>query len=160
MTQNDLFAIPQEDRRFEDFVPGMTYEHNGQIEVTEKEILDFAGAFDLQSFHTDPAAASDGPFGGLIASGWHTTALMMRLLTEHYLPRTAGFGSPGVDDLRWLVPVRPGDTLRLRLTVTDAVRSASRPDRGLVHFRPQLINQDGKVVLDMKALIFLRTAEG
>ena len=105
-----------DERWFEDYPVGTTAEH-GPIQVDEAELLDFGRRFDPQPFHVDPAAAAAGPFGGLIASGWHTCALMMRLLAERYLSPVSSLGSPGVDELRWVLPVRPGDALRLRTTV-------------------------------------------
>lgn len=157
MAATELFSVPLADRRFEDFVPGRTYEHGARIRVSADDILRFAREFDLQSLHADPEAAAAGPFGGLIASGWHVTALMTRLLTEHYLPPNAGFGGPGADELRWLRPVRPGDSLCLRLTVVDGSPSPLHPDRGLLQLRPELVNQDHEPVLTMTVLIFLGT---
>src|SRR5580692_2356968 len=115
------------DRYFEDYVPGSVHEF-GSVQVEESEIIDFGKRFDPQDFHTDPEAAARGPFGGLIASGWHTGALMMRMLVDNYLSKASSLGSPGIDELRWLRPVRPGDTLRLRATVLDSKRSQSKPD--------------------------------
>ena len=98
--------------------------------MTEAEILDFARAFDPQPMHADPEFAAQGPFHGLIASGWHTGGIMMRLFADHYLSRVASLASPGLDELRWPAPVRPGDSLRLRLTVVEARRSRSKPGPG------------------------------
>ncbi|MEV5299752.1 MaoC family dehydratase [Amycolatopsis methanolica] len=145
------FAAPIDQRFFEDYEPGAVYEY-GHLSVTEKEILDFAAQFDPQPIHTQPEWASTGPFGGLIASGWHTTGLMMRLFADHYLSRNASLASPGVDELRWPAPVRPGDSLRLRATVVSARASRSKPDRGLVHTRGELLNQDDQVVLSLVAM--------
>jgi acyl dehydratase len=149
------FTAPIEDRYFEDYTPGAVYEY-GSITVSEAEILDFARAFDPQRIHADPAAAAQGPFGGLIASGWHTTSVMMRLFADHYLSRVASLASPGIDEIRWPAPVRPGDTLRLRVTVAEARRSRSKPDRGLVRTHAELINQDGVTVLTLTAMNLLR----
>ena len=110
------FSNPIDDRYFEDYVTGSTYEF-GDIAVSEAEIIEFAGRYDPQDFHTDPAAAMKSPFGGLIASGWLTAALMMRLFADHYLSRNASLSSPGIDELRWKKPVRPDDRLRIRVTV-------------------------------------------
>ncbi|GAA3816279.1 MULTISPECIES: MaoC family dehydratase [Amycolatopsis] len=145
------FAAPIDQRFFEDYEPGAVYEY-GHLSVTEKEILDFATQFDPQPIHTRPEWANTGPFGGLIASGWHTTGLMMRLFADHYLSRNASLASPGVDELRWPAPVRPGDSLRLRATVVSARASRSKPDRGLVHTRGELLNQDDQVVLSLVAM--------
>jgi acyl dehydratase len=142
-------------RWFEDFRPGAVYEF-GAIAVNEAEILDFARRFDPQPMHLDPAAAARGEFNGLIASGWHTAGLMMRLLAEHFLPGEASLASPGLDELRWQHPVRPGDVLSLRVTVLEAARSRSRPDRGLVKSLVEVLNQQGTVVMSLKPMNFLR----
>jgi acyl dehydratase len=138
------------ERWFEDYVPGTSSSH-GPIAVDESEVLAFAERFDPQPIHVDSAAAAAGPFGGLIASGWHTCSLMMRLFAEEYLSPASSLGSPGVDELRWVLPVRPGDELTLRATVADARRSRSRPDRGIVTTRIEMLNQSGDVVLRMTA---------
>lgn len=150
----DEFAAPVEDRYFEDYVPGTVHVF-GSLTVTEEEILDFARRFDTQSFHTDPEAAQEGPFQGLIASGWHTAAVMMRLYADHYLSKVASLGSPGVDAVRWLRPVRPGDTLTVRATVASARVSRTKPDRGLVHTDLEVLNQHGESVLTMTAMNLL-----
>jgi len=155
---DDDFAAPIDDRYFEDYAPGEVYEY-GYITVTEAEILDFARKFDPQPIHADPEFAARGPFGGLIASGWHTAGIMMRLFAEHYLSRVASLASPGLDELRWPAPVRPGDSLRLRATVVEARRSRSRPDRGLVRTQSELINQDDEVVLRVTAMNIIRARE-
>ena len=116
--------VPVDQRHFEDFVPGAVAEF-GPIDVDESEVLAFAKRYDPQPIHTDPVAAARGPFGGVIASGWHTASLVMRLLVENYLARDASLASPGVDELRWLWPVRPGDRLHVRATVIEARRSQS-----------------------------------
>ena len=149
------FAVPLDDRYFEDYVPGSVYEY-GDVTVTEAEILDFAARFDPQPMHVDASAAATGPFGGLIASGWHTTALLMRLYADHYLSRVASLGSPGIDELRWPSPVRPGDRLRLRVEIEDARPSRSKPDRGVLRTRAELRNQHGETVLSLTAINFLR----
>jgi acyl dehydratase len=142
-------------RYFDDYVPGTTYDC-GSVEVGEADIISFAKQFDPQPFHVDPEAAAAGPFGGLIASGWHTTALVMRQLVDHYLSAAASLGSPGVDELRWPHPVRPGDTLRVRATVVEARRSASKPDRGIMKTALEAVNQDGQTVFRATATNFLR----
>jgi acyl dehydratase len=133
---------------FEDFEPGQVYEL-GSRTVTEAEILEFARQFDPQPFHLDPEAAKESVFGGLIASGWHTGAIWMRLYVDAMLGGAASRGSPGVEELRWLEPVRPGDTLTGSLTVLDVTPSATRSDRGSVRIRGELTNQDGVTVLRM-----------
>jgi acyl dehydratase len=133
---------------FEDFRPGQTVEL-GSRTVTEEEIVAFARQWDPQPFHTDPEAARDTVFGGLIASGWHTGAMWMRLYVDSLLGSSASQGSPGVEELRWLAPVRPGDTLSGRLEVLEAVPSQRRPDRGTVRIRAEMVNQDGVTVMSM-----------
>jgi|SRR5271156_2526741 acyl dehydratase len=144
-----------EDLWFEDFVPGAVYEF-GAIRVAEAEILDFARRFDPQPMHLDPEAAARGHFGGLIASGWHTAGLMMRLFVDHFLPHSASVGSPGIDELRWTRPVRPGDVLHIRVTVLEATRSRSRPDRGMVRTLVEVLNQNGEIVMSLKPMNLLR----
>jgi acyl dehydratase len=133
---------------FEDFEPGRVFEL-GTREVTEEEIVAFARAWDPQPFHVDPEAAQESIFGGLIASGWHTGAMWMRLYVDSLLVGAASMGSPGIEELRWLAPVRPGDTLEGRLTVLDATPSERRPDRGTIRIRGEMINQDGVIVMSM-----------
>jgi acyl dehydratase len=152
------FAVPVDDRYFEDYTPGAVYEY-GYITVSEAEILDFARAFDPQPIHVDPVFAAQGPFGGLIASGWHTAGIMMRLFVEHFLSRVASLASPGIDELRWPAPVRPGDSLRVRATIVEARRSRSKPDRGLVRTRAELINQNDEVVLTLTAMNLIRARQ-
>lgn len=154
MSQSD-FAVPVEDRHFEDYVPGRTYEY-GSVTVTEDEIVEFARRFDPQTMHTDPAAAACGAFGGLIASGWHTAAMMMRMIADGWLSKTASLASPGVDELRWIKPVRPGDTLRIRVTTVSAERSRSKPDRGLVRSFVEVVNQRDEVVMSMVGMVLIR----
>jgi acyl dehydratase len=149
------FAAPVGERYFEDYRPGLSFEY-GYVTVTEPEILEFARRFDPQPIHTDLAFAGTGPFGGLIASGWHTAGVFMRLFADHYLSHVASLASPGVDELRWPAPLRPGDSVRLRATVRQARPSGSKPDRGVVHTDGELINQDDQVVLRLTAVNFLR----
>jgi acyl dehydratase len=144
-----------DDRYFEDYEVGATYGF-GAADVTEESIVSFAREFDPQPFHVDKEAAADGPFGGIIASGWHTCALMMRMYADHYLSRVASLGGPGVDELRWPAPVRPGDRLTVRATVEKARPSRSKPGRGLVHTRVEVFNQGGDVVLSAVVVNFLR----
>jgi len=142
-------------RHFEDYTSGLVVDC-GPIAVDEDQIIAFGRRFDPQPFHVDPAQAATGPFGGVVASGWHTASLMMRLLVDHFLPRTAGLGSPGVDELRWLAPVRPGDSLSLRVTVTEARRSRTKPDRGLVRTSNEVLNQHGEAVMTVKTMVLMR----
>ena len=145
------FAVPAANRHFEDYVPGAVFEY-GEIPVTEAEILEFARRFDPQYIHVDLERAVHGPFGGLIASGWHTAAMMMRLIVDNFLPKSASLGSPGIDELRWLRPVRPGDVLSIRLSVLEATRSRSKPDRGVVRTLCEVLNNEREVVMSLKAM--------
>ena len=149
------FAVPIDQRYFEDYIVGSSYEY-GTAAVDEREVLAFAKQFDPQPMHVDPVAAAQGPFGGLIASGWHTSGLMMRLFVDRYLSSVASLASPGVDELKWLQPVRPGDTLRIRVTVTEARRSRSKPDRGIVRTFIEVLNQRGETVSTINAMNLLR----
>ena len=155
---DDDFSAPVDDRYFEDYKPGAVYEY-GYLTVTEAEILDFARAFDPQPIHVDPEFAAHGPFHGLIASGWHTAGLMMRLIADHFLSRVASLASPGIDELRWPAPLRPGDSVRLRATIIEARRSRSKPDRGLVRTQAELINQNDETVLTLAAMNLLRARD-
>ena len=152
------FTTPIEDRYFEDYVPGDVHEF-GSIVAEESEMIAFARRFDPQLFHTDPVAAKQSIFGGLIASGWYTAGLMMRLYVDHYLSHIASLSSPGVDELRWLKPVRPGDSISIRITVTDTKRSNSKPDRGIVHSYIEVLNQHSEIIMSMKATNFLACRE-
>jgi acyl dehydratase len=146
-------------RYFDDYVPGATHDC-GSVAVSEAEIISFAKQFDPQPFHVDPETAARGPFGGLIASGWHTAVLVMRQLVDHYLSEEASLGSPGLDEMRWPYPVRPGDTLRVRATVLEARRSLSKPDRGIIKTVIEAVNQDGRTVIRATAINFLRVRPG
>jgi acyl dehydratase len=141
-------------RYFEDFQVGAVFEF-GSITVTESEIIAFARQFDPQVMHTDPVAAAKGPTGGLIASGWHTMALMMRMYADHYLPEN-GLPAPGVDEVRWLRPVRPGDTLRMRVTIEEARVSQSKPDRGIIRPFSEVLNQRDEVVVTVRPINLIR----
>lgn len=152
------FPVPIDERYFEDYVPGSVFEY-GTMTVSEADVIEFGRRFDPQVFHTNPEAAARGPFGGLIASGWHTASLVMRLFVDHYLSTVASLGSPGVDELRWTRPVRPGDALRIRVSVLDARRSRSKPDRGIVRTLIEVLNQNDEVVMSLKALNLLRCRE-
>ena len=135
-------------------MPGFTAEC-GTFTLSETEIVDFARQYDPQPFHIDSAAAKDGPFGGLIASGWHTTSMMMRLLVDRWLSQESSLGAAGVDELRWPRPVRPGDTLHVRATVLESRRSASKPDRGVVKTLAEVTNQEGDLVMKVTATNFV-----
>jgi acyl dehydratase len=150
----NVFATPPTDRYFEDYPIGAVFEF-GSVTLTEREIIDFARLYDPQDMHIDPVLAAAGPFGEVIASGWHTIGLTMRLFVEHYLPKN-GLAAPGIDEVRWPRPVHPGDTLRLRVTVENARRSRSKPDRGIVHGFVEVLNQRDEVVLTMRPLNLVR----
>ena len=137
-------------RWFEDFTEGQEIEL-GTRTVTREEILAFAREFDPQPFHVDEEAAAASPFGGLIASGWHTVAMWMRLYVEAVLADSSSLGSPGVEELRWLHPVRPGDTLTGRAKLLWAKPSERHPNRGTIFAESELSNQDGVVVMRLRA---------
>ena len=149
------FPTPVENRYFEDYVAGNVHEL-GSIAVDEAEVIAFGTRYDPQPFHTDAQAAKASMFGGLIASGWQTAGLMMRLVVQHYLSHVASLGSPGVDEVRWPQPVRPGDTLSVRATVLNTRRSQSKPDRGIVETRFEVLNQRDEVVMSVKAINMLK----
>lgn len=133
---------------WEDFPPGKVLEH-GSRTLSQGEIIAFARDWDPQRYHTDPEAGNKTPFGGLIASGWHTGCVLMRLMCDAYLNESSCIGSPGIDEWRFALPVRPGDTLRFRATILEARPLASRPDRGIVKFLWELLNQRGEVAVSM-----------
>ena len=153
--QFKTFATPVDDRYFEDYEIGATYDL-GTFSLSEAEIIEFARRYDPQPFHIDPIAARDSAFGGLIASGWHTGSCLMRKLVDGFLSRVGGMGSPGLENIRWAHPVRPGDALSVRVTVTKARRSVSKPDRGLVHTRMEVWNQHGTLCMAVEGASFVR----
>jgi acyl dehydratase len=141
-------------RYFEDFVVGDTFEL-GDTTMTRESMLAFATQYDPQPFHVDEEKALDSVFGGLIASGWQTAALFMRLVVDNLLCDTLSMGSPGLDEIRWLKPVRPGDTLRARFTVLDTIPSTRKSDRGTVRSLGEMLNQRDEVVMTLKGLHIL-----
>lgn len=148
------------ERWFEDYVPGAVHEL-GTVAVHEAEVLEFARRFDPQPIHTDPDVAARGPFGGVIASGWHTCSLMMQRYAVDYLSPASSLASPGMDELRWPRPVRPGDVLAVRVTVEGARPSGSKPDRGVVHSRVEVHNQRNEPVMTMRAVnVIMRKPSG
>lgn len=155
---NSNFADAPEDRYFEDYVPGSVHEF-GSIAVDEQDVLEFGRRYVPLPYHVDKEAAKKSIYGGLIASGWQTAALMMRLYSENYLSTVANLGSPGGDELRWDKPVFPGDELSVRATVLEARRSESRPDRGIVRTFIEVLNQKKEVVMSMKMVNFVRCRE-
>ena len=152
------FTVPIGDRYFEDYTPGAVHEY-GYIVVTEQAIVEFAQRWDPQPIHTNPAFAANGPFGGVIASGFHTAGIFMQLFVTHYLSGIASLASPGIDEMRWPIPVRPGDLLRLRTTILAARPSRSKADRGLVHTKAELFNQTDQQVLHLLPINVLRRRE-
>lgn len=135
---------------FENIDPGAVFDLGSRM-VSEEEILAFAREFDPQPFHIDPDAAAQSIFGGIIASGWHTCSLTMRLMVDNFLSRAASLGSPGVEQIRWLRPVRPGDTISARIVVLEVRASQSKPDRGAVRMRTEVTNQHGELVMSMES---------
>jgi acyl dehydratase len=140
-------------RYFEDFPLGEKVEL-GRRTVTEAEILAFARDWDPQRIHVDRDFAQAGPFGGLIASGWHTSVIFMRLFVDAVLRESSAIASPGVDEIRWIRPVLPGDELRAEATVIEATSSRSRPDRGLVKHDCKVFNQRDELVMTLRSLAF------
>jgi acyl dehydratase len=145
--------------QFADFHPGQVIEA-GPYVLSEAELVQFAKAYDPQWFHTDAEAAADSAFGGLIASGWHTCAIAMRLVVDAALQGSESFASPGLEQVRWPNPVRPGDALRLVADVTEVRRSEKRPTLGILRWHWRLFNQREQMVLevDVTSLFRLDTA--
>jgi len=142
-------------RYFEDFAVGETVDL-GQCSVSEEEILEFALRFDPQRFHIDAEHAKKTPYGGLIASGWHTCAIAMRAICDGFLSGAAAMGSPGVDEIRWRAPVRAGDRLTCYGTVLEARPSRSKPDRGVIVTQTEMVNQRGEIVMTMRGMTLMR----
>jgi acyl dehydratase len=136
--------------KFAEFYPGQEIEV-GPYLVSQQEIIEFAERYDPQWFHTDPAAAANGPFDGLIASGWQSCGIAMRLAVERVLQGSESYASPGLRYLKWLQPLRPGDSVTLRLTVLDVRRSSKRPELGILEWRWRLRNQQAIELLDLEA---------
>jgi len=152
------FSVAPDQRYFEDYTAGHVYEL-GTVTVSEAEIIDFARQFDPQYFHIDPEKAKSSRFGGIIASGWHTIGVTMRLYVDHFLSHVASLASPGIDEIRWPNPVRPGDILKVRVSVLEARPSGSKPDRGVVRARIEAINQRDEQVLSMIGISILGRRE-
>ena len=145
---------------YEDFVEGSVASF-GSRAVTREEIISFAAEFDPQPMHLDEAAARDSMLGGLSASGWHACAIMMRLIADGFILDSSCMGSPGIEELKWLQPVRPGDRLAVRRTVLEKRTSKSRPELGFVRFRFDLVNQNGETVMEQtNSIMFGRRASG
>ena len=143
---------------WEDFVPGQVNEY-GPRRVTRDEIVEFAREFDPQPFHLDEEAAKQTMFGGLAASGWHTCCLFMRMIADGFVNNSASMVAPGVDEVKWLMPVRPGDDLMLRATVLETRASKSRPDMGFVKFKFEMLNAYGAVVMILESSVMQRRRE-
>ncbi|HCU89487.1 MAG TPA: acyl dehydratase [Gammaproteobacteria bacterium] len=152
------FSKATHERFFEDYELGGVYEF-GSVTISEAEIIDFATRFDPQPFHINPKRAKQTIYGGIIASGWHTCSIMMRLLADNFISSTAGMGSPGVDRLRWPIPVRGGDELSIRVTILEMRQSKSKPDRGIMKNLTELLNQNGEVVMEMQGVSFIACRE-
>lgn len=142
-------------QHFEDIVVGTSRE-TGSHTFTQDAIIAFARQFDPQPFHIDPDAARHSHFGGIIASGWHTAATVMRLLVDSAVELEASLGSPGFDDLSWLQPVRPGDTIRARLTCIEKTPSKSRPGVGSARFLVEVFNQKDEMVMKFTSIGLMR----
>ncbi len=132
----------------------------GSLMVSESEIIAFARQYDPQPMHVDPNSASFTIYGGLIASGWHTGALFMRLLVTNLISKTSSMGSPGMEDLRWPLPVRPGDTLSAQIEVLEMRVSNSRPSMGIVRWRGEVRNQEGRLVMSATGTNFFGRRPG
>jgi len=142
-------------RYWEDYDVGKKYPL-GSTAFTEQEIVEFARLYDPQSFHLDTEAARASMFGGLIASGWHVTSKLMRLFVDNYIDNRTALGSPGLDELRWLKPVRPGDTLTAWVECASKVPSKSRPNMGVIHEHWSALNQKGELVMTTKGINMVR----
>ena len=143
---------------FEDYQENTVFEM-GPVFIEEDELIAFALRYDPQPMHIDPEAAKTGPYKGLIASGWQTCALVMGELVKNYFSPSSSLGSPGIDELQWLKPVRPGDRLTVRATILETKRSRSKPDRGLVRTLVEALNQQQEKVVSFKALNFMLRRE-
>jgi acyl dehydratase len=150
--------MAQDKYHWEDFKAGETITM-GSFSLSEADIIEFARRYDPQPFHIDKAAADRSFYGGLIASGWHTCCAVMRLMCDSYLLESASLGSPGIDELRWLKPVRPGDVLTAQRTILESRASSSKPDMGIVKSKWEIFNQRDECVMSMSGLqMFSRRA--
>lgn len=152
------FTSPDRDRYFEDYIAG-TQHVLGAAPVDETEMVDYARAYDPQDIHIDHEKAEAGVFGGVIASGWYTGALMMKLYARHYLSNVSSLSSPGLTDLKWLAPVRGGDVLTTRVNILETRRSASKPDRGIVRTLIEVLNQDDTLVMSIDGVNLIACRE-
>ena len=142
----------------EDYKVGRIFEF-GPVVVEKKDIISFAQKFDPQYFHVKEELAEKSQFGGLIASGWHTCSVMMRLLVDNFISERASLGSPGVEKIRWIQPVRPNDSLNLKIEIIENRRSRTKPDRGIVRSKIEMFNQRRVAVLNMETVGFFLSKE-
>lgn len=147
--------MPAPVRYLEDFAPGMAFEFGDRL-VTAEEVVTFARDYDPQPFHLDEEAGKATHFGGLVASGWQTAGFMMRMLVDNMLSPETSLGSPGLDELRWLKPVRPGDRLRVRVRILEVKRSRSRPEMGTIRQSTEVLNDKDEVVMSMFSIGMVR----
>ena len=152
---SNIFPGPGEDKYFEDYEAGRVYKL-GSVEVEAAEVIEFATRYDPQYFHTDENRAKESIYGGVIASGWHTASMMMRVFADNFLSDVSSMGSPGLDELHWYLPVRPGDTLFVSAIVLETRLSKSKPDRGVMRTRTEVHNQNNELVLSSTAVNFMR----
>lgn len=143
---------------FEDVSVGQRFDC-GEYTVSREEILEFARKYDPQPIHVDEDAAGKSMYGGLIASGWHTCGVAMRLMCDRFLNHSTGLGSPGIDEIRFLRPVRPGDILKVSFDIVEAIPSRSRPDRGIIKQKAFVTNQQDEMVLTMVAITMMQRRE-
>ena len=146
---------PADERFFEDYAAGAVYRY-GPVLVERDAVVAFAAAYDPQPMHVDEAAAAAGPWAGLIASGWHTAVLLMRLYVDNFLSPVSALVSPGIDELRWKMPVRPGDALTLQVTIEETRRLQSDPMKGMLKVRMEGLNQEGDLVASLLGTTFMR----
>ena len=152
---SNIFPDPWEDKYFEDYEVDRVYKL-GSVQVELAEVIEFATRYDPQYFHIDENRAKESIYGGVIASGWHTASMMMRVFADNFLSDVSSMGSPGLDELRWYHPVRPGDTLLVSAIVLETRISKSKPDRGVMRTRTEVHNQDNELVLSSTAVNFMR----
>ena len=148
------FTSPDRERYFDDYEQGAVH-ILGTVTADEDEMLAFAELYDPQNIHISPEEAAKGPFGAIIASGWYTSGLMMRLYARHYLSNVSSLSSPGLTDLKWPAPVYAGDELTVQVTIESARRSKSDPSRGIVQSAVEATNQDGAVVMTVTGVNFI-----
>ena len=158
MSISSKLGLSNKEWFFEDYLEDTVIEM-GPVYIEKDELIEFALRYDPQPMHIDPEAAKKGPYKGLIASGWHTCALVMGELVKNYFSQTSSLGSPGIDELQWLKPVRPGDRLKVRATILETKLSRSKPDRGLVRTLVEALNQQQEKVVSFKALNFMLRRE-